>query len=204
MKKYVQYCRAKCSPRLSDTAGDTLANSYVKIRDDVRRSAMESSEHQGFDGDGGGEGEEDNQAAVPITVRQLEALIRLSESLAKMRLDTEVQDEDVKEALRLFKVSTMAANSTDQKMSMDVGGGSGGMGSNKMLSVTSSRAEMQRTETFLRSRVAIGTVVNKLRIVEEAASQGYDAGVVSRVIGIMVLRGEIQERHRGRLFKRLR
>ena len=35
------------------------------------------------------------------------------------------------------------------------------MGSNKMLWVTSSRAEMQRTETFLCSRVAIGTVVNK-------------------------------------------
>ena len=41
---------------------------------------------------------------VPITVRQLEALIRISESLAKMRLAPECSVADVEEALRLFKV----------------------------------------------------------------------------------------------------
>lgn len=41
MKKYIQYCKAKCMPRLSDEAGDILASSYVKIRDDVRRRVME-------------------------------------------------------------------------------------------------------------------------------------------------------------------
>lgn len=49
---------------------------YVGIRDTVRRRAMESE----------GEG----QQTVPITVRQLEALVRISESLAKMRLRPEV------------------------------------------------------------------------------------------------------------------
>ncbi len=44
MKKYIQYCKAKCSPRLSEEAGDILASSYVKIRDDVRKRAMEVSQ----------------------------------------------------------------------------------------------------------------------------------------------------------------
>ena len=44
MKKYIQYCKAKCKPRLSDEAGDILASSYVKIRDDVRKRVMEVSE----------------------------------------------------------------------------------------------------------------------------------------------------------------
>ena len=99
MKKYIQYCKAKCHPRLSEEAGDILASSYVKIRDDVRRRAIESAARNE-----GGKGGAD-QAVIPITVRQLEALIRLSESLSKMRLEDEVQGQDIAEALRLFKVS---------------------------------------------------------------------------------------------------
>jgi len=200
MKKYIQYCKAKCSPRLSQDAGDVLASSYVKIRDDVRRSIMESTANNDNEN---GRNNDDDQSAVPITVRQLEALIRLSESLAKMRLEEEVQGEDIAEALRLFKVSTMAANATD-KRSATAGTASGGQKNHTMLTAAPSREEIQRTETFLRSRLAIGTVVNKQRIVEEAASQGYDASVVARVIAVMVMRGEVQERNRGRLFKRLK
>jgi DNA replicative helicase MCM subunit Mcm2 (Cdc46/Mcm family) len=47
-----------------------LASEYVKIRDTVRRRQAEN----------GG----DTAAVVPITVRQLEALVRLSESNAKV------------------------------------------------------------------------------------------------------------------------
>ena len=41
--------------------------------------------------------------------RQLEAIIRISESLAKMRLAPFASDADVDEALRLFQVSTLDA-----------------------------------------------------------------------------------------------
>ena len=46
---------------------------------------------------------------VPISVRQLEAIVRIAESLAKMRLSPEANVEDVTEALRLFKISTLSA-----------------------------------------------------------------------------------------------
>ena len=69
------------------------------------------------------------KGAVPITVRQLEAIIRISgmsnkitdfgklyflsiESLAKMRLAPFATGADVDEALRLFRTSTMQAAST--------------------------------------------------------------------------------------------
>jgi len=205
MKKYIQYCKAKCSPRLSEEAGEILASSYVKIRDDVRRRAMETSAANGGQNEGSGS----DQAVIPITVRQLEALIRLSESLSKMRLEDEVQGQDIAEALRLFRVSTMAANATDK------GGVSGGSAnssalgskngqSSLMRGAMPSKEELLRTESFLRSRLAIGTIVNKQRIVEEAASQGYDATIVTRAIAIMVSRSELTERNQGRLFKRIR
>ena len=193
MKKYIQYCKAKCSPRLSEEAGEMLSSSYVKIRDDVRLRGM-----NGTGGDG-----KDGQAAIPITVRQLEALIRISESLAKMRLEEEVQTQDIVEALRIFKVSTMAANSADNS-GPNARNAHMGNGKNPLKTVMPSREEMTRTESFLRSRLVIGTIVNKQRIVEEAASQGYDATVVLRAIAVMAMRGELTERNQGRLFKRIK
>ena len=183
MKKYVQYCRTKCSPRLSEESGDVLASSYVRIRDEVRRRALDA----GDDGD---------QAVIPITVRQLEALVRLSESLAKMRLQEEVQPEDVAEALRLFKVSTMNANAKGQS--------SAGGAPSLMSAAAPSREEMMRTESFLRSRLSVGAVVNRQRILEEAAAQGYNSMICARAISVMISRGEIQERNSGRLIKRVR
>ena len=188
MKKYVQYCKAKASPRLTDEAGDILASSYVKIRDDVRKQAIASRTSNGND---------DNQAAIPITVRQLEALVRLSESLAKMRLESEVQPQDVTEALRLFRVSTMTANSAEQSSA----------GSNGGLSAVAppNRQEMERTESFLRSRLAVGgMMVNKQRIIEEAVGQGFNAVLVARALSVMVSRGDLLERNQGRLLKRIK
>jgi DNA replication licensing factor MCM5 len=184
MKKYIQYCKARCAPRLSEEAGEVLTSSYVKIRDDVRRASIQASGVSG----------EDTQATIPITVRQLEALVRLSESLAKMRLDSDVQAEDVTEALRLFKNSTMAANQADQQRT-----------DSSFASVAApNRAEMERTEAFLRSRLTIGSMVNKQKLVEEAAGQGFNALLVARALSIMASRGDLLERNQGRLMKRIK
>ncbi|GMN47175.1 hypothetical protein TIFTF001_016357 [Ficus carica] len=93
LKRYIQYCRTECHPRLSDSASTLLQNNYVKIRQDMRRQANETGE----------------AAVIPITVRQLEAIVRLSESLAKMKLSHVATEANVQEALRLFTVSTMDA-----------------------------------------------------------------------------------------------
>ncbi|EJK49029.1 hypothetical protein THAOC_32132, partial [Thalassiosira oceanica] len=140
------------------------------------------------------------QMAIPITVRQLEALVRVSESLAKMRLDTRVQGQDIAEALRLFRVSTMNANSADP--SQAGGGGSDPAPGVSMSASLPSRDELVRAETFLRSRLAIGAVLNRQRVVEEAAAQGYGGMVVARALSIMVSRGEVQERNQSRMIKR--
>lgn len=53
-----------------------------------------------------------NRSAIPITVRQLEAIIRISESLAKMELLPFASEQHIDEALRLFRVSTIEAAAT--------------------------------------------------------------------------------------------
>lgn len=182
MKKFVQYCKSKCKPTLSEEAGQVLTSAYVKIRDDVRKATLQS---QG----------QDAQSTIPITVRQLEALVRISESLAKLRLDSEVRIEDVNEAMRLFRVSTMAANSVDQNNTL---------GEQSALGNINNREDIDRTQRFLHTRLSIGSTLNKQKLMEEASGQGYSFMTMSLVLGAMAQRGEILERNQGRLLKRIK
>jgi DNA replication licensing factor MCM5 len=176
MKKYISYCRATCAPRLSEEAAAALGSEYVNIRDSMRRQVIED----------GGQG-----GAVPVTVRQLEALVRISESLAKMRLAGEVAAADVTEALRLFRVSTMAAAQTSA------------VGDVSSLP-TELRGGVVRAEEFIKQRIPIRTTANRRRVEEEATGQGHDAGALARAVSIMVMRGEMVEKNRGFLLYRLK
>ena len=64
------YCRSKCGPRLDESGCEKLSNRYCQMRS----------------GAGDMERETGKRGAIPLTVRQLEAIIRISESQAKMKL----------------------------------------------------------------------------------------------------------------------
>ncbi|GAA5913817.1 MCM DNA helicase complex subunit MCM5 [Sporobolomyces salmoneus] len=93
MKRYISYCKARRAPRLSADAAQKLSSHFVALRKQVQQVERDNNE----------------RSSIPITVRQLEAIIRISESLAKIELRTEVLDQHVDEAIRLFKFSTMDA-----------------------------------------------------------------------------------------------
>ena len=86
MKKYIKYAKTKVQPRLSQRASDNLINQYVSDR-------QKSAESRKL---------KKSTNPIPITVRQLEAVIRLSESLARMKLKHEVGMEEVELAHYLF------------------------------------------------------------------------------------------------------
>ncbi len=94
LKRYIGYARNRASPRLSEEAAELLRNNYVSIREQMRAKQLGDDEEGGSD-------------TVPITVRQLEAIVRISEALAKMTLDSVVHERHVTEAIRLFKVATL-------------------------------------------------------------------------------------------------
>lgn len=80
LRDYISYARQNIHPRLSEEARSTLINAYVQARSAGVGKGMVS--------------------AYP---RQLEALIRLAEAHAKVRLSNVVSVEDVEEAIRLHK-----------------------------------------------------------------------------------------------------
>ncbi|MEN6293053.1 MAG: minichromosome maintenance protein MCM [Methanobacterium sp.] len=79
LRKYIAYARKQSSPELTDGAIEVLKEFYVGMRGSA----------------------EDEDSPVPITARQLEALVRLSEANCKIRLGKEVTSDDAKRAIKL-------------------------------------------------------------------------------------------------------
>jgi replicative DNA helicase Mcm len=82
IKKYVAYARQRCFPKLTDVAIQEIKQYYVKMR-------------------GGDDNGETVIKAIPISARQLEALVRLAEASAKMRLSEKVTKRDAQTAIEL-------------------------------------------------------------------------------------------------------
>lgn len=74
---------SRCGPRLNAEAGEKLKRRYVMMRSGANQHEKEVH----------------HKNAIPITVRQLEAVIRISESLAKMQLLPFATESHVDEAL---------------------------------------------------------------------------------------------------------
>ncbi|VVA25057.1 PREDICTED: DNA replication licensing factor [Prunus dulcis] len=172
LKRYIQYCRTECHPRLSEPASKKLQDNYVKIRQDMRQQANETGE----------------AAAIPITVRQLEAIVRLSEALAKMKLCHVATEDNVKEAIRLFTVSTMDAAKS---------------GINQQVNLTAEMAnEIKQAETQIRRRVGIGNHISERKLIDELTRMGMNESIVRRALIIMHQRDEVEYKRERRLILR--
>ncbi|XP_073018349.1 DNA replication licensing factor MCM6-like [Primulina eburnea] len=96
LKRYILYAKT-LKPKLTTEARQCLVESYVSLR---RGDAAPGS-----------------RVAYRMTVRQLEALIRLSEAIARSHLDTEVHPRHVRLAVRLLKTSIINVESSEIDLS---------------------------------------------------------------------------------------
>ena len=181
LKAYISYCRAKCSPRLSVESAELLKNEYVRIR---QRAA--GHEQEGDDDD---YGEDAHNQAIPITVRQLEAIIRVSESQAKMRLQDTVTEEHVTEAIRLFRVSTLNAASS-------------GMIQAEGFINSETLAEISACEENIKRTLPRGQSISVERLERQQVNLGRSEFVVRKALEIMVRRGDLAYKNQRRQLRR--
>lgn len=127
MKRYIQYAKARCAPRLTPEASEKLLSHFVAIRRRLQVNEADMNE----------------RSSIPITVRQLEAIIRITESLAKLTLSPIASADHVDEAIRLFTSSTM--NAVDQ-----------GIQSGSLMSTGKFAEQIKIVEHELRRRLPIG------------------------------------------------
>ncbi|KAF9073783.1 MCM2/3/5 family-domain-containing protein [Rhodocollybia butyracea] len=155
MRRYIAYCKSKCAPRLSPDAQEMLSSHFVSLRKQVQQVEQDN----------------DERSSIPITVRQLEAIIRISEALAKMTLSPVVQNHHVEESIRLFKFSTMDAVSA---------GSADGMSRGEL------NEEMVRIEKEMRKRLPVGWSTSYQSLVKEfVTQQGCSSHALERTLFIM-------------------
>ncbi|CAG9860618.1 unnamed protein product [Phyllotreta striolata] len=170
IKKFINFCRTRCGPRLNKTSGDKLVTRYVNMR---------SNTHS------------DKKHSIPITVRQLEAVIRISESLAKMQLQPFASEAHIEEALRLFQVSTLDAAR------------SGSLAGVEGFTTEDEYDMLTRIEKQLKLRFAIGTQVSQSVIIQDFVQQQYPERAVTKVIQGMIRRGQLQHTMQRKMLYRL-
>ncbi|KAL8825571.1 MAG: hypothetical protein Q9191_004331 [Dirinaria sp. TL-2023a] len=123
------------------------------------------------------------RSSIPITVRQLEAIIRISESLAKISLSPIATEAHVDEAIRLFLASTMDAVTQ---------GESGGQGSRELMEETS------KVEEELRRRLPIGWSTSLATLRREfVEGRGYSEQALQRALVVLQKRETVQVRQAG-------
>ncbi|KAK6203137.1 DNA replication licensing factor, MCM5 component [Scheffersomyces amazonensis] len=169
MRRYIQYVKQRCAPRLSPEAAERLSSHFVSIRRKLQINENDMNE----------------RSSIPITVRQLEAIVRITESLAKIRLSPVANEEHVEEAIRLFTASTMDA--VDQGIAGD---GSG----NPQFT-----AEIRKVEQELKRRLPLGfsTAYSTLRR-EFVDSGRTSSAALNKALDILQKHESIRFRHQGK------
>jgi replicative DNA helicase Mcm len=100
LRKYVAYAQ-RLNPKLTDEAIDEIKGFYVKLRNQSVHSDKDIK-------------------PIPITARQLEVIIRLSEACARIRLSDKVTGGDALKAIELLKYSLMEVGYDEETKTFDI------------------------------------------------------------------------------------
>lgn len=125
--------------------------------------------------------ESNSRSSIPITVRQLEAIVRITESLAKLSLSPIVSEAHVDEAIRLFLASTMDAITQGE-----------GQGSKELME------EATKIEDELKRRLPLGWSTSLATLRREFIDgKGYSEQALNRALIVLQRRETVQIRSGG-------
>ena len=171
LRKYLAYAKGSVVPKLTDGAMNMLKQYYLRMR------AMGSQE--------GG------VKSIPISARQLEGMIRLSEANAKLRLGNEVTVEDAKRAINLLEYCLRQVAMDEETGTIDIDRISGTMSSSQRNKVHVVKDIINEIEKELGKTVPIEEI-EKL-----AAEKGLKPEEIEEVLTKLKRAGDIFEPRRG-------
>lgn len=175
LRKYIAYAKANVSPKLTKPAEKEIERFYVTLRN---RYAGEET------------------PVIPVSPRQLEALIRLSEASARIRLSAKITEEDAARAIRLLTTCL-------QQVSVDIE--TGRFDIDKLESgITSTKRNKIRVVIQIVSSMQTESEDKTASIedvIAEAEDQGIESADASKIINDLIQSGELFEPRRGRIRK---
>lgn len=175
-RKYIAFAKQRCTPKLTQGALEEIKDFYIKLR---TMAAAEEGEVK----------------PIPISARQLEALVRLSEASAKIRLSDKVTKKDAQIAIELLRSSM-------QEVAMDVE-----TGKFDIDRITTGITATQRNQIGILRRIIdalaerVGKSIPIQDIMKEAEAEGIQRAKAEEIIDNLKKKGDIYEPKPGLISK---
>ena len=163
LRKYFAYAKQNVQPKLTEEALEEIQNYYVKMRNQTGDSKT-----------------------IPLSARQLEALVRLAEASAKTRLDDKVLKKDAERAINLLHYC-LTQVATDETGKIDID------------KITTGITSSTRNKIYMLKKVIeeleeeIGNKIPKKDIEERAKMKGIDPAELDELLTKLIRSGDIYE-----------
>ena len=167
-RRYISYIKRKIKPVLTDSAIDEIKKFYVDLRNKGTSSEGEIK-------------------PIPISARQLEALVRLAEGSAKVRLSNKVLKQDARRSINILKHCLMQVGFDYETGQIDIDRITTGI-------TTSQRSRIFTIREIIKSlEEKFGKKIPLEEVIAEAANKGIDESHVEESIERLKREGEIFE-----------
>ncbi len=171
LKKYLSYAKQKILPHLTNEAIEEIKDFYVGLRNS------------------GQKGDEEIRP-IPISARQLEALVRLSEASAKTKLSSKVTKDDAKRAIELLKHCLMQVGFDYETGQIDIDRITTGVTASQRSRIVTIREIIKKLEN------KVGKIVPITDIIAEASEHNINEAQVEEIIEQLKREAEIFEPRR--------
>ncbi len=168
LKKYIAYARQKCHPQLTDSAINEIKDFYVQMRN------RETTDDRAA-------------RAIPVSARQLEALVRLAEANAKVRLADKVTKKDARKAIELLTYCLLQVGLDRETGRIDIDRIATGIGASQREKIYMIREIIEELEG------QIGKTIPLEDIQKIALDKGMSASEVEEVIEKLKRSGDVFE-----------
>ncbi len=175
LRKYIAYAKQKVTPTITDEALQEIKDFYLKMR---------------LSG-----GEEGGIKAIPISARQLEALVRLTEATARLRLSNKATKKDAKRAIDLVKYCLMEVGFDKETETFDIDRITTGIPASQRNNISILKEIINDLESKVGKTIPIDDVM------EEAKNKGIEEEKAEEVLEKLKRVGEVFEPRRGFLSK---
>lgn len=172
LRKYIAYARTRITPKLTDGAIEEIREYYLTMR-------------------GSGSSEESIIKTIPISARQLEGLVRLSEANARLRLSDKVTKKDAKRAIDLLDYCLRQIGLDRETGKIDIDRIATGITATQRSNI------IQVKEVISELENRVGRVIPIEDILREASEKGIGSDKVEETIEKLKRSGDIFEPRRG-------
>jgi replicative DNA helicase Mcm len=177
LKKYIAYVRQHVFPKLTTGAVEEIKEFYVTLR------------NSGSTGDEGG------VKPIPISARQLEALVRLAEGSARVRLSQKVTRGDAKKAISILRYCLMQVGLDYETGQIDIDRISTGIPASTRNKIVIIREIINAIETGGKKVIPLEDIIS------DAADKNITEAQVEEIIEKLKREGEVYEPRRGWISK---